>query len=339
MPVPTYHLDDGPSSHAHSPVRKSVPLRNLKSQGFPAPVVPNTVFQNQAGADLLGNPGLQMPYLDSSNIGSVNVPFSDPFTDSAYLEWANSVVNGQPGDSWDGLTMWPTNGRDQKQRTSDTVMPDYVPPQPSDPMHISGPSLEDEPMSLKVPTNTPTGGTDDGQDTPLQTHPQAVLPSDFASSLTRSLLNQPFPLPVHHHNPGFPVTEAKSSKDKQHAMLGQCITVDTSIPPSASSESSCGDFGSIVASLGCDNSGSSLVTPSSSGQPEPSSSSGRSGTAAVGGGKGNNTGTGGVATKRPRNFTPASVRVIDEEDEPRRPSPHVRAPGFGVVEILSDAGQ
>lgn len=52
-----------------------------------------------------------------------------------------------------------------------------------------------------------------------------------------------------------------------------------------------------------------------------------------------NTGVGGLvlsertSTKRTRTFTPASARAIDEEDEPRRVSPHVRIAGFGVADV------
>ncbi|KAK4152393.1 hypothetical protein C8A00DRAFT_16299 [Chaetomidium leptoderma] len=340
MPVPTYHLEDGPSSHAHSPSRKSMPLRNIKSQGFTAPAVANTVFQNQTGTELLSNPALQTPYLDCSNIGSANAPpHSDPFADSAYLDWANALVNGQPSDPWDGLTLWPTNGRRQRQSTSDTVMADYLPPRDSDSMHISGPSLEEEPISLKVPTNTPTGGTtDDGLDSPFQMPQYSGLPSDFASSLTRSLLNQPFPLPVQRHGSSFPVAKPKSGKDKEHGILNQGSGIDTAVSVFTSSDPSCGEFGSITASFGCGHRGSSsLATPSSSGQTESSSGGGGGG----GSSKGDTTGNVKTAAKRTKNFAPASVRAIDEEDEPRRASPHAgAAAGYdAVVNILSDDGQ
>ncbi|KAH6847203.1 NADH dehydrogenase-like protein [Chaetomium sp. MPI-CAGE-AT-0009] len=322
IPAPTYHLDDGPSSHAHSPRRKSVPMRHLKNQGFPAPAVTNAVFHGQAGGGLLDDPALQMPYLDDNTV-SINTPFPDPLADSTYLEWVNSLAKGQPGDPWDGLTFWPQGGRNQRQAASDTVMPDYVPGQTPEAMHISGPSLEDEPMSIKVPTNTPTGGTDDGQDTPLEINQQTILSSDFASSLTRSLLNQPFPLPAHHHNP---------CKNSQPAMLGRTITVDTTPTASASSGPSCPEFGSIMASLGCDSSGSSLATPGNSVQTEPSSSGGQGSADVLSSGKGTNKVYSGIPTKRSRNFTPASVRAIDEEDEPRRASPYVRGTGFSGIE-------
>lgn len=340
IPVPTYHQDDGPSSHAHSPGRKSLLLRNIKNQTLPGPAMAHTTFQNRASASLFGAQGLQMPFL-GDNIGSIDTPsFTDPFTDSAYLEWASSLVNTDPTDVWDGTSIWPTNPRTQRQSNSDTIMADYIPPNKPDPMHVSGPSLEDEPMSLKVPTNTPSGGsTDEGQHTHSVSQ-QAVLPSDFASTLTRSLLNQPFPLPTHHN-------ATVSSKDN-HQLLGQgssifmqsttradttgfrktmfgADSVDSAVPISLSTKSSCGDIGSMIASLGCGQDGS-LATPSSSGHTESCSVSS--------GGK--SSGNANTVTKRTRNFTPASVRAIDEEDEPRRVSPHARTAGYDVVDILSD---
>ncbi|KAL2163559.1 hypothetical protein VTH06DRAFT_5617 [Thermothelomyces fergusii] len=219
-------------------------------------------------------------------------------------------------------------------------MADYVPPQTADPMHISGPSLEDEPMSLKVPTNTPTGETDEGRDTPLQAKPPTVLPSDFASSLTRSLLNQPFPLPVHHCNSSLSAMDSRPNKDRPQASLGQGDARETAAAISSSSASSCGEFGCMGANSGSDHSGTSLPSLGSSGPTEPSSSSGQSGGGGVlGNGKTINNGTGSTAPKRSRNFTPASVKAIDEEDEPRRASPHARPPGYGVIDILGDIGQ
>jgi hypothetical protein len=38
---------------------------------------------------------------------------------------------------------------------------------------------------------------------------------------------------------------------------------------------------------------------------------------------------GSVSSRRGRNFTPISAKVIDEEDEPRKSSLHVRAGGYG----------
>ncbi|KAK4226624.1 hypothetical protein QBC38DRAFT_219588 [Podospora fimiseda] len=46
----------------------------------------------------------------------------------------------------------------------------------------------------------------------------------------------------------------------------------------------------------------------------------------------------GGGMKRTRNFTPASARAIDEEDEPRRGSPHVRIAAFGVGDVGGAGG-
>ena len=350
MPVPTYHQDDGPSSHTHSPGRKSLLLRNIKTPSFPALNMAATGFQNETATGLLGNPTLQLPYVGDGNLASGEMPpYSDPFTDSAYLEWASSLMNGEAADAWDGMTLWPANTRNQRQSNSDTIMPDYVPPRRPDAMHMSGPSLEDESTSLKVPTNTPTGGsTDGGNNTHFQMPQHAALPSDFASSLTRSLLNQPFPLPAPHHSSALSLTEPKLTKDSQQEVLGQVnavlmqsiargdkvsqqpifsgdTTATSTAPVSAPSNSSCSEIGSIMASFGCGHSGS-LRTPGSCGQRESSAAS--SG--------GESSGSINAVTKRMRNFTPASVRAIDEEDEPRRVSPHLRTAGYDVVDILGD---
>ncbi len=314
-----------------------------------------TGFQNETAAGLLSHPTLQLPYLSDGNLASGETPsYSDPFTDSAYLEWAGSLMNGDAVDGWDGMTLWPANTRNQRQSNSDTIMPDYVPPRKPDAMHMSGPSLEDESTSLKVPTNTPTGGsTDGGNNNHIQMPQHAALPSDFASSLTRSLLNQPFPMPTHHHSSTFSLTELKPTKDSQHGVLGQVnaalmqsivrgesigaskvsqqpmfggdTTVTSTAPVSAPSNSSGSEIGSIMASFGCGHSGS-LRTPGGCGQRESS--------AASSGGK--SSGSINAVTKRTRIFTPASVRAIDEEDEPRRVSPHLRTAGYDVVDILGD---
>jgi hypothetical protein len=43
----------------------------------------------------------------------------------------------------------------------------------------------------------------------------------------------------------------------------------------------------------------------------------------------------GSSRKRTRNFTPASSKAIDDEDQPLRPSPHMRA-SFGMEDDDSD---
>ncbi|KAK3303063.1 uncharacterized protein B0T15DRAFT_262446 [Chaetomium strumarium] len=395
MPVPTYHAEDGVSSHTHSPGRRPSLLRNTPGLGFPPPGLISGIPQAQAGAGFLGTQDLQMPHLGRSNIGSGNntPSCSDPFGDSGYFEWVNSMTSGQLGDSWDGKTLWPANARNSSKQSSDTVMPDYVPREGSDPMamHISGPSLEDDRGSLKVPTNTPTGGAAlSKQNTQFQMPRQgASLLPDFASCLTQSLLNQPFVLPAQHHAFPLPPAEPKSLKDIHDSTPGhadvsamQSATdisnsesckasqqmfgledLDSTTPIPASSElsgkedysspalenlfqtssrnpSGGGDFGSVITNFpGSSSATPSLPTPSMAGHAELSSAGPKTGTAAATSAGGNSNGGGSTVARRTRNFTPASIRAIDDEDEPRRGSPLVRIAGYSGADIRSNVGQ
>ena len=430
MPVPTYHPAAGAESHTHSPGRKSLLVRNAKSLGFPGSIMPNNVFPTQtAGAGLLGNQALlQTPYFaqSSSTTSGGNLSCPDPFDESTYFEWLSSGSSGQPSDCWgDGRPCWPMmNPRiaNNKQATSsDTAMSDFVPSQASDVMQISGSSLEDDPMSLKVPTNTPTGGEGEGEE--LQgAGAQLSLPHDFASSLTQSLLNQPFPLPMappHSHSqpeqqqqqqqqqqqPQQQVQQmmtsrragsrhASSAQSAGAALLGQPLpfgdgaetrkssqplldveglgsvggggggghVVPASMggPGAAGNENASpallqhafstgarnllsGTFGTDITNMMLGDTGpvpptttttnnttTTAITSSSS--CSSSAAAGQTDSAACAGagnvesGGGGNSGGGNVAPKRTRTFTPASVKAIDEEDEPRRASPRVRVP-------------
>lgn len=398
LPVPTYHLDDGASSHTHSPGKKPVLLRNLRNQVFAPSVTVNAAYQPQPGSGIFGNPALQFPYLGRSSAGSMATPScSDPSNESAYPEWLNCAPTGPPGDYWDGRTCWPATRRNPQP--SDEIMADYDPSQPPEPMHVSGGSLEDDPMCLKVPTNTPTGPAADGaHDTQYSTVQRGpCLPPDFATSLTQSLLNQPFPLPSQQHTLFFPTGDARGGKENTQAMFGHVGAVanthtdnpeitrrvpqttlfgigglDTNLPSSGPSDQSgrddtisptleslfpcssrngsgASDFGAMLTSLGCHNAaGSSLATPrSSAGQVESGPGSVHNvgiatlGSSSAGGGSGGSSSvvSGTAVAKRTRNFTPASVRAIDEEDEPRRASPLVRVAGYGGVDIPGDVGQ
>jgi hypothetical protein len=100
-----------------------------------------------------------------SQASHLNMP-RQALDSSALTDWANTTSVGAPMP-WASGTGWPTyddNGQARrKQKSSDTAMPDYVfyskedVEQLPDPMHLSGPSLDQqEHSSLKVPTNTPT---------------------------------------------------------------------------------------------------------------------------------------------------------------------------------------
>lgn len=384
LPVPTYHPDNGAESHTHSPGRRSLLVRNIPNQCFPGATVDSNLFQSQAGAGAIGPLGTQswqMPYLGRSNTGSGNaLSHADSFSESAYREWVSSMTSGHPTgmDIWDGRASWQMNPRNSAKHPSDAIMSDYISPQTSDPMQISGGSLEDDPMSLKVPTNTPTGEARDDPQNP-QFQQTAALNCDFASSLTQSLLNQPFPLPMPQHQLSFPSSELYYRKENRHASLAHAnaallqpaslsgstetrklsqsvfgiggLETSTPVPTDGSEEMTSitlqhmfatssrnplADFGSSM----MNSTGSTVGTPMGVtgvvDQADSTPVSNVKSLAAPTSGGGSST-SGNTAVKRTRNFTPASAKAIDEEDEPRRLSPHVRIAGFCGVDISSDS--
>ncbi|KAK3689924.1 hypothetical protein B0T22DRAFT_182222 [Podospora appendiculata] len=366
MPVPTFHPEDGADSHTHSPRRKSTFLRSSKNQGFPAAAMTGGIFPSQAPSNFLGNPAFQMPCFPRGTNTSSPFSFNDPFaaSDPAYINWVNALHGTQSSAELSGKTTWPTsvdlgdkatwssNIRHSRQSNTDISMPDYVTVH-SDPMQISGGSLEDDPMSLKVPTNTPTAGEDfQGTQYPL-TH-QSTLPSDLSVSLTHSLLNQPF-LPIQTHNSPLLSSEIKSRKENRHLtvavsnpssahstpptehfetrkfsqpVFGPGAMASGNPMPSSASESTSVDSPSlrgVFSASGARNTpvsdfGSSITNVNANLNPLMESASNT-----LNMGLGSN--SGGI--KRTRNFTPASAKAIDEEDEPRRASPHVRVVGYG----------
>ncbi|KAK0625478.1 hypothetical protein B0T17DRAFT_492555 [Bombardia bombarda] len=358
--VPTYHPDDGAESHTHSPRRRSMLLRNSKSQGFSAPAMSNTLFQPQAASGYVGNQAIPMSYLPRGAVGSgSSLAFPDPFTESAaYMDWVNTITPGQSSDGFGAKSPWPANLRTMsKQSSTDTSMPDYVSSHGSDTMQLSGGSNEDDPMSIKAPTNTPTAGpTDDLHRTQFSLTPHAsALRSDLATSLTHSLLNQPFPIPVQAHNIPLPASEIKSRKENRH------LTIACSNPLSAQStprvdQVETRKFSQPVFGLSGVGSGVPMTpsAPDMAGGNSPglqvtfsTSDSRNIASAEYGSNIMNNTttmpnrlgesststpdlGFGGNNTgmKRTQNFTPVSAKVIDQEDEPRQASPNVRVASF-----------
>lgn len=181
MPVPTYHPDEGPNSHSHSPRRWSHILRNTRNahnpnqapQGFQVPITlgmassHSVEFQSSPGPDAIFPQNNMSAETHSANTSGSSIP--DPYLEPvAYYEWLNSfgsVVNSDVS----GNSCWPINPRNaSKQSNSDASMPDYMSLHGrqntmSDPMHISGMSMEDDcgTGTLKVPTNTPIAGSAD----------------------------------------------------------------------------------------------------------------------------------------------------------------------------------
>lgn len=293
------------------------------------------------------------PYMPAGSSGG-SCSYLDPFNPetAAYGEWVTPLSCGQSGDGSFGKSMW--SGTTRKYTSTDTSMPDYLSPQSSDPMpqgsdpmHISGRSLEDDPLSLKVPTNTPTGPRDfnSGQCMmPAMPVHTSTIPPDFATSLTHSLLNQPHPLPVLPQN--FPLqskkearhlaafnsypTSAQSTPFTEHietrrssqpgGLLPKSISTSAVFPcgtsifesPMTASQSTFLDTTPRAFSgvdLGNNTSAGAAGEPpieASANTPGSTRDSNKSG------------------LKRARTFTPVSARVIDEEDDPHRPSPRAR---------------
>lgn len=331
---------------------------------------------------------------------------SDALENMAYIDWMNPLAGGCSSDR-NGVPMWSSMRDPNRMSTSDETaslgdtMPEFAYQFQNDrrqtfggaePMHLSGPSLEDEPLPamnlhLKVPTNTPTTGFTMGSsfDTVPTTAPTATFPfggpssgtnshsymtPDFAHSLTHSLLNQPLPLPLpvsaQPQNIPLPASEVKSRKENR------LLNRYASNPDSASSTLVTDHMDTRKFSQqlfnGTPTTGSSIMfdptTSSHSQRASPSSTSPTStGTvfssqvvsrAGSGGDLGtalgnlrtggstpmplrntsagalNAGGLGVSGRKRNREFTPASSKVIDDEDQPLRPSPHMRAAGFGL---------
>lgn len=184
--------------------------------------------------------------------------------------------------------------------------------------------------------------------------PNASISSELASSLTHTLLNQPNPLPVtsqavQPNQIQLPASEVKSRKENRHLNNASSVRSPSSNPsPSMEAQirkfsQTSNPFGVIVT----DHADSSASGPSISRLP-PTGEFGRdmtntattnqtcSGVAASGAVPGSESDKG---TKRSRNFTPASAKVIDVEDEPRRASPRMRVATAFPLDVDLDIAQ
>jgi len=397
--VPTYFPGDGAESHAHSPGKRSLLLKGIRNHGFPSTVIPGSIFHHQSNpAGLLNPPGFKVPHFSASNPSVPNI-FSphDPFAEPTYRDWMSSITNVQAGDFWDGRTTWPINPRNFHK--SDTIMAD-CPSQGGDPMQISGSSLEDDPLRLKAPQNTPTEGGEGPNPGAQFAHPiPSELTADLESALSQSLLNQAPTSAISQRNFPMPHSEGLSRKEGRQVSLGQGtsaqmpstsssmearrlsqalfgmnnLPIEASInngvsasvtPLFAANQRSVNNplvatFGSAILSQGSTNpsgteqstdttatttaAAAAAVTDVQVEPPAPTSNaanesvinltSGTSSTSTV------HANVPTSVSKRPRNFTPASARVIDEEDEPRRTSPQVQVGGFAETTSVEESIQ
>ena len=167
MAVPTFHPEDGADSHSHSPRRRSLLNRVSASQGFPMPFMPSLITSQAAPFNnAVYQQPMPMPMLQRNTLPSGSA-FPDLFTETAYLEWVNSLGLSQNTDVGESRGVIPTTfpRNPSKQSSTDISMPDYMSSYSGHNMmpesvHMSGTSLDDDGQtgSLKVPTNTPTGG-------------------------------------------------------------------------------------------------------------------------------------------------------------------------------------
>ncbi|GAB0136942.1 hypothetical protein EsDP_00005226 [Epichloe bromicola] len=328
MEVPTLQGDDS-ESHAHSPRRQS------SASGQPMNHFGN--FTN--ATTIIGNRRATHP-----NCGTVMYPgFRNPdlFTSAPYLDYWNSMGLGMAGNLMrNGIT-----SRIDRISSSDTSMPDYIPVGPGSQIldeQITGNLPHDgekQTVNLKVPTNTPTAADMGGCEKEALGYPiimhNTSLP-DFANELTNCLLNQPMPIHSQRAGSHVPCADVKSRKENR----GQTHAVPASATgnPAAVSHHEHQEMrrvsqqmiipsGSSLPIGNVDAQNADLDRCDGTAQCSASTMSNKSNVIKMGSTEGGNETTrimSDKGMKRSRNFTPASSRVKDDEDEPRRASPRIR---------------
>ncbi|KAI0195445.1 hypothetical protein F4808DRAFT_464266 [Astrocystis sublimbata] len=339
MPVPAQQHEDGPDAHTHSPRQRCSFVKGAAGPQF--------------NPDCANAP--QLGYADPFNSNKIDM--------STLFEWPNSYgvfVSQQTCEM--GKPTNPRANVRSKVSHSDISMPDYSSSGCSGsqmmtdfrPMGFVA-SLDDADnshLATKVPANTPTANTGDASfvddlgidinklGTPGNTPPPTdFFSTDLATSLTNSLLNQPHPLPVQGPNMGIPAPEIKSRKENRPNL--ECCADETTnldhIDMRKVSQSVYGQLGKITRHIS--NASNSPSQGSFSGAFSQRSHSGpdfgidctNSGNPFTHHNAEPKTGTecrigsgSDKGPKRHRQFTPASAKAIDDEDEPRRNSPRCR---------------
>ncbi|KAG5976923.1 hypothetical protein E4U55_007157 [Claviceps digitariae] len=332
MEVPTLQCDDS-ESHAHSPRRQSSThgqTMNYSGNWMNPKMLIGNRRATHPNCSTVGYPGFGNPDWYGS------APYQDYWTAMGLGMAENLMRNG-------------ITPRHDRMTSSDISMPDYVP------LGTNG-QFTDEPLAgslvqdgekqsanLKVPTNTPTAADVTSHDRegvgfPIITH-KTSLPSDFADSLTNSLLNQPMPMHFQHPAPcHVPAADVKSRKENRGHVLH-------TMPPQATGHLASTNY---YEHQELRRVSQQMILPSGSSLPVGNVDTGKAGLdstnhncatrkcATEGGNEGTTTRVvSDKGMKRGRNFTPVSSRVIDEEDEPRRASPRVRLTPFVEDDVTS----
>ncbi|KAI1437652.1 hypothetical protein GGR50DRAFT_52416 [Xylaria sp. CBS 124048] len=380
MPTQSQQHEDGPEAHIHSPRRRSsfmksttgsvgYILANANASQLNADICPGNTANAQNHVQR-GINGPQIGFMDSLNSTKPDV--------SCLSDWPNnfSVMGySQAGDMGMGKPLGRRANTHSKISASDTSMPDYISVNSGGAQLMTDfqplgfpPNIEDHDSSNlapNAPANTPTALVDTSfvddlgidmnkvgsMNTPTSTDylnaSSVNFSSELATSLTNSLLNQAYPLPVQGPNISMPAPEVKSRKENRlsNETSTDCITTNLEhIDMRKVSQSVYSQLGKAS----CDASSTCNSTPSQrtfSGVFSQRSLSGPefgdvTNLFTHGTMEPNVVTEGRVVSnsekviKRPRQFTPASAKAIDDEDEPRRSSPRVRN---GFTEQLGEA--
>ncbi|TGJ87149.1 hypothetical protein E0Z10_g1630 [Xylaria hypoxylon] len=308
--------------------------------------------------------GAQVGYMDPFNANKADITaFEWPNAfgvvgHSQTADMGKSKPSGRRTNTHSKLTASDTSMPDYSSSncTGAQLMTDFQP------MNFMVSNVDDPDTSniaLKAPANTPTALVDanfvddlgldlDKMGTPGSTPPTTDFfttsttnfSAELATSLTHSLLNQPHPLPVQGSNIAIPAPEIKSRKENrlnnEHSMEGTTsldhiemrkvsqslygqlgkTSRDTSStsnsPPSQSNFSGIFSHRSLSGpEFGNDLTNSGILFTHGNTEPNTATKS------RIGSGS-------DKGIKRTRQFTPASAKAIDDEDEPRRGSPKGR---------------
>ncbi|KAI8628010.1 hypothetical protein F5Y19DRAFT_486329 [Xylariaceae sp. FL1651] len=368
MPVPSQQHEDGPEAHVHSPRRRSDLMKatiGSSRYGSTSASTPQLCVNSFIG----GMPNAQSLLqngLNGSQIGYMD-PFNQKTDATSFFEWPGTfgtVGNCQMVDAGKGKSSSRKITSHNKMSASDTSMPDYSSASSNSahvladfqPLSFVVANVEDTDtnnLAPKAPANTPTAlieasfvddlgiginkvGTPGNTPPPTEFFTNTNFSTEFATSLTHSLLNQPHPLPVQGSSIAFPASEIKSRKENR---LNDVPAKDTAHSDHIDIRKLSQSVFNQQGKASRDTSITSNTTPSQStfsgvfshrshSGPEFGNDLTNSGNMFTHGNDDSKatadsrTGSGAdKSIKRTRQFTPASVKAIDDEDEPRRSSP------------------
>ncbi|KAM5368504.1 hypothetical protein ACJZ2D_009481 [Fusarium nematophilum] len=348
MSVPSFPSNNA-KSHAHSPRRRSSGLQGIspgRTMATTSSVAPSLSNRSAEG---YVQPSCIFPLPNTDEIPDCNV-LVDKFADSdAYFEWLDNTGLGMDDQHQPTATL-SIPSRDETGTLDPSSLTSGLPMPISDDTQFTSFAFakNEEAYSghLKAPTNTPNpvdqSCYESGVPFPIFPH-NAVLPEDFARSLTASLLNQPPPFQLQPPSTRVLTPEVRSRKEnrKRHSTCPIPSSLSTGptfgldhqdqrkvsqqmympsggsvpVPNGQTQIQSPKDFAALepvrrTPSMGKLASGLANISAQSSPR-EPTSSDSNA--------------TVDKGTKRARQLTPGSAKTLgDDEDENRRASPRIR---------------